>query len=91
MAGHLELTAAIGMPVYFCHAHSPWQRGSNETMNGLLRDYFPKRTDLCVHTAERLAVVAAEINARPRKTLGWARPADLFEHRSMLVLAGPLD
>jgi len=60
-------------------------------MSGLLRDYFPKRTDLCVHTAERLAAVAAEINARPRKTLGWARPADLFEHRSMLVLAGPLD
>ena len=91
MAGHLDLTRKTGMTVYFCHAHSPWQRGSNENMNGLLRDYFPKHTDLRGHTAERLAAVAAEINARPRKTLGWARPADLFEGRSLLVLAGPLD
>ncbi len=78
MAGHLELTRETGMPVYFCHAHSPWQRGSNENMNGLLRDYFPKHTDLRGHTAERLAAVAAEINDRPRKTLDWAIPADLF-------------
>jgi len=81
MAGHLELTRQTGMPVYFCHAHSPWQRGSNENMNGLLRDYFPKHTDLRGHTAERLVAVAAEINARPRKTLGWSRPADLFKRR----------
>jgi IS30 family transposase len=67
------------MPVYFCHPHSPWQRGSNENMNGLLRDYFPKYTDLCGHPAERLLAVAAELNARPRKTLQWATPADLFE------------
>jgi len=79
------------MTVYFCHAHSPWQRGSNENMNGLLRDYFPKHTDLRGHTADRLAAVAAEINARPRRTLGWARPADLFERRSMPVLPSPLD
>jgi len=59
--------------------------------NGLLRDYFPKHTDLRGHTADRLAAVAAEINARPRKTLGWARPADLFERRSMPVLPSPLD
>jgi len=77
MAGRLELTRETGMPVYFCHAHSPWQRGSNENMNGLLRDYFPKHTDLRGHTAERLAAVAAEINTRPRKTLDWATPADL--------------
>ncbi len=64
--------------VYFCDAHSPWQRGTNENMNGLLRDYFPKRTDLREVSAERLADVAVEVNARPRKSLGWARPADLF-------------
>jgi len=91
MAGHLDLTRKTGMTVYFCHAHSPWQRGSNENMNGLLRDYFPKHTDLRGHTADRLAAVAAEINARPRRTLGWARPADLFERRSMPVLPSPLD
>jgi len=69
MARHLELTRETGMPVYFCHPHSPWQRGSNENMNGLLRDYFPKHTDLRIHSAARLAAVAAEINTRPRKTL----------------------
>ena len=78
MAGHLELTCETGMPVYFCHPHSPWQRGSNENMNGLLRDYFPKHTDLRGHGADRLIAVAAEVNARPRKTLQWATPADLL-------------
>jgi len=71
MAGHLEVTLATAMPVYFCDAHSPWQRASNENMNGLLRDYFPKHTDLRGHSPERLLEVAQEINARPRKTLGW--------------------
>jgi IS30 family transposase len=65
--------------VFFCDAHSPWQRGSNENMNGLLRDYFPKGTDLSVHTPADIARVAAEVNARPRTTLGWQRPADLFD------------
>jgi IS30 family transposase len=64
--------------VFFCDAHAPWQRGSNENMNGLLRDYFPKGTDLGVHTIEGLARVAAEVNERPRKTLGWSRPIDLL-------------
>jgi transposase, IS30 family len=66
MAGHLNLTRAIGLLVYFCDAHSPWQRGSNETMNGLLRDYFPKHTDLRHHSVERLTAVADELNRRPR-------------------------
>lgn len=78
LGGHAQITALTGMDVYFCDAHSPWQRGSNENMNGLLRDYFPKRTDLRPVTARQLAEVAAEINHRPRKSLGWARPAHLF-------------
>lgn len=57
-----QITASTGTGVFFCDAHSPWQRGSNENMNGLLRDYFPKRTDLAVHTAEDLARIAAEVN-----------------------------
>jgi IS30 family transposase len=87
MAGHVELSRETGMPVFFCHRSSPWQtspwqRGSNENMNGLLRDYFPKHTDLRSRTAERLTAVANEINARPRKTLGWAMPADLFDRHA---------
>jgi IS30 family transposase len=78
LAQHLQITAQTSTSVFFCDAHSPWQRGSNENMNGLLRDYFPKGTDLSIHTAEHLAAVAAEVNERPRKTLGWCRPADLF-------------
>ena len=66
--------------MFFCDAHSPWQRGSNENTNGLLSEYFPKGTDLSIHTAEDVMAVAAEVNQRPHKTLGWQRPADLFSH-----------
>lgn len=75
---HQQITAATGTDVFFCDAHSPWQRGSNEDTNGLLRDYFPKGTDLEHISPEELQRVADEINDRPRKTLGWARPADLI-------------
>jgi transposase, IS30 family len=78
MAMHQQITSAIGTGVFFCDAHSPWQRGSNENMNGLLHDHFPKGTDLSVHGAVDIGRIAAEVNDRPRKTLGWRRPADLF-------------
>ena len=75
MALHREITQALGMPVYFCDKASPWQRPSNENTNGLLRQYFPKGSDLRVYDPGRLAAVAAELNARPRKTLSWDTPA----------------
>ena len=78
LAMHKQITASTGAGVFFCDAHSPWQRGSNENMNGLLRDYFPKGTDLSIHTVEDVLRVAAEVNERPRKTLGWQRPAYLL-------------
>jgi transposase, IS30 family len=78
LALHQQITTATGAGVFFCKAHSPWQRGSNENTNGLLRDYFPKGTDLPVHTVQDITRVAVEINQRPRRTLGWQRPADLF-------------
>ena len=78
MAAHAEFTIDSGVQVFFCDPSSPWQRGSNENTNRLLRQYFPKGTDLSVHTAEELQRAAAEINHRPRKTLGWSRPAELF-------------
>ena len=78
LALHQQITARIGTHVFFCDAHSPWQRGSNENTNGLLRDYFPKGMDLAGISPEQLQHVADELNDRPRKTLGWARPADLI-------------
>jgi IS30 family transposase len=79
MGCHHELTEATGIPVYFCDPASPWQRGSNENMNGLLRQYFPKGTDLSVYGPDHLQAVADEVNSRPRKVLGWQSPADCLE------------
>jgi len=79
MAQHADLKIDAGVQVYFCDPHSPWQRGSNENTNGLLRQYFPKGTDLNVHNAEAIAAVAATLNARPRKTLAWKTPAEALD------------
>lgn len=80
MYNHLQIKIATGLQIYFCDPASPWQRGSNENTNGLLRQYFPKGTDLRQHSAEHLDFVAAQMNRRPRQTLGWQRPAEALGH-----------
>jgi IS30 family transposase len=86
MSRHDEFTQAAGVSVFFCERASPWQRGTNEHTNGLLRQYFPKGTDLRVHTAAGLASVAAELNNRPRKILGWETPSQQVDR---LLAPGP--
>jgi IS30 family transposase len=76
MAGHKDFTVATNVQVYFCDPRSPWQRGSNENTNGLLRQYFPRGTDLSQHSQAHLSSIALRLNQRPRKTLGYETPAD---------------
>ena len=79
MSCHADVTAATGTPIYFCDPGSPWQRPTNENTNGLLRQYFPKGTNLRIHDAHQLQAVAAELNSRPREVLGWKTPTQLLE------------
>jgi IS30 family transposase len=90
MAQHAQLRIDTGLQVYFCDPHSPWQRGTNENTNGLLRQYFPKGTDLARHTPEDLAAVAAALNSRPRKTLGWRTPAEALDERLLAAACQPI-
>jgi IS30 family transposase len=76
MGLHHQIAVQADLPVYFCDPGSPWQRGTNENTNGLLRQYFPKGSDLSTHTPEHLAAIAARLNGRPRKSLGWDTPAE---------------
>ena len=78
MAEHVRFSTDTNMVVYFCDPHSPWQRGSNENTNGLLRQYFPSKADLSLHSAAHLNAVARELNDRPRQTLNWMKPSEVF-------------
>jgi len=78
MADHVRFSTDTNMVVYFCNPHSPWQRGSNENTNGLLRQYFPSKADLSVHSAAHLNAVARQLNNRPRQTLNWMKPSEVF-------------
>ncbi len=79
MAQHVRLRVDTGLQIYFCDPRSPWQRGTNENTNGLLRQYFPKGTDLSRHSRDELDAVAHAVNTRPRKTLGWKTPAEALD------------
>ena len=81
MSEHKRLTDMTGVSVFFADPHSPWQRGTNENTNGLLRQYFPKGTDLSRWSAEDLEAVALALNNRPRKALDWKTPAEVFEEQ----------
>ena len=90
MARHADLTLATGIAVYFCDPHSPWQRGTNENTNGLIRDFFPKGTDFSTVSAQKLSFVQQALNERPRKVLDWKNPKDAFNHLLIQARLGAL-
>ncbi len=85
MSAHAQFRVETGIPVFFADPQSPWQRGTNENTNGLLRQYFPKGTDLSRWGAEDIEAVAYALNTRPRKSLGWKTPAEAFNEQLLLV------
>jgi len=87
LSAHQRFSVDTGVRVFFCDPHSPWQRGSNENTNGLLRQYLPKGTDLALHTQAELDQIAAQLNGRPRQMLGWMKPAEKM--LELLSLPGP--
>jgi IS30 family transposase len=89
MAHHAVITAALSMPVFFCDPHHPWQRGTNENTNRLLRQYLPKNADLGRFSQDQLNAVAAKLNYRPRRVLGWITPAEAFDRDQQTPLLAP--